>query len=206
MEHGLLIAVEGIDKSGKETQVEELAKRFILDGKDVVTIDFPCYDTPSGQVIRAILDGIHPLCARNNPLEFQALMTVNRYEQQRRIEHALMSGKVVICDRYIYSSVAYGVHDGLDEGWLETIQHSMVKPDIEILLDISMEEYKRRIGNYEYLDVNEANFQVIQSVRELYLTFARNNGWTIINGERPVEEIANEMYQRVQEKITEMEE
>jgi dTMP kinase len=202
MERGLLIAVEGIDKAGKSSQVSELAKRFALDGEEVVTIHFPAYDTPSGQAIRAILDGYHPLTPQSNPFEVQALYSINRYEQQMRIEHALMAGKVVICDRYIYSSVAYGVNDGVDMNWLEEIQHSMVQPDIHILLDIDMEEYKRRSKDYDDLDVYESDFTGIESIMKLYHAFAKEYEWLVVSGKGSVEEVANNMYARIKQHLS----
>lgn len=205
MERGLFIAIDAPDKAGKETQVDELAKRFLLAGEDVVTIDFPAYDTPSGQAIRAILDGIHSLSPEDNPYEVQALYAINRYEQQRRIEHALMSGKVVICDRYDYSSITYGTYDGIETQWLYDIQHSLVKPDIYILLDISFEEYQRRCGNYDYLDLRESNSPMIQGVMKLYREFAQENEWLVVNGEGKVEDIAEEIYTKVMELVAEME-
>lgn len=202
---GLLIAVEGIDKSGKETQVNELAKRFILEGKQVITIDFPSYDTPSGQAIRAILDGFHGISPEDS-MELQSLMAINMYEQQMRIEHALMSDKVVICDRYLHSRLVFGVARGLDRTWLEQTSHSMVQPDQVILLDISEEEYQRRSSNYEHLDIHEKDFSFLRNVSMLYRTFAKEYGWIQVSGEGDIDEISKEIYISVKKFIAETEE
>ena len=206
LHRGLLIAFEGVDKSGKDTQVDELAKRLILEGHEVITIDFPAYDTPSGQAIRAILDDVHPLNPVSNPHEVQALYFINRYEQQHRIEVALMQGKVVICNRYIYSGVVYGVSTGVDPQWCLDAQHSLVQPDITIVLDIDYEEYVSRCDSYESLDAFERNEQAIKSAMELYYQFAEENEWVLLDGKGDIDEIADLAFHNVKLKVAEMEE
>jgi dTMP kinase len=205
MEYGVLIAVEGVDIAGKSSQVDELAKRFSLSGEDVVVIHFPAYDTPSGQAIRAILDGYHPLTVTDNPYEVQALYMVNRYEQQMRIEHALMTGKVVICDRYMYSGIVYGVTGGIEEDWLFQGQHSLVKPDISILLEITEEEYKRRSSEKD-LDSYESNLQYIRSCMNLYNQYATAEDWIKVNGVGEKDDIADSIFEKVKEKLKERDE
>lgn len=205
MERGLLIAVEGCDKSGKDTQIDELAKNFILEGEEIVTIDFPAYDTPSGQAIRAILDGIHPLTTTDNPQEVQALYAINRYEQQTRIETALMQGKVVICNRYLHSAVVYGTFNGLSEQWFYDIQHSLVQPDLVVLLDIDYEEYLKRCESYEDLDAYESDDKAIKYAIEKYRQLAEQNEWIMIDGKGEVEEIAELLFRNIKMHIEQME-
>lgn len=198
MNIGMLIAVEGIDKAGKSTLVDELAKRFVLDGEEVVTIHFPAYDTISGQIITQMLEGTHILRAKNYPYELQALMTINRYEQQRRIEYALMEGKIVICDRYIHSGMVYGLVDGCDRRWLEEIHHSCIKPDVVIYVDISIEEYKRRCKEYDKLDLYESDIEFIERIKKAYQEIKETGYWYEINGEQPVNELAEQAYRYIE--------
>ena len=201
MERGLLIALEGCDKSGKNTQIEELAKRFILEGEEVVTIDFPSYDTPSGQAIKAILDDVHPLSAKDNPIEVQALFAINRYEQQARIESALMRGKVVICNRYLHSAVVYGTFSGLDDRWFYEIQHSLVQPDLVVLLDIEYDEYLKRIEWSTDLDAYETNNKAIQHAILKYRQLAEENEWVVVDGKGEISEIAELVFSNIQTNI-----
>ena len=205
MKHGLLIAVDAVDKAGKETQVDELAKRLILDGEEVVTIDFPSYDSTTGEIIEEILEGTHDLTIQEHPYEVQALFVINRYEQQQRIEHALLQGKIVICDRYTYSSVVFGALNGVDREWLDSIQHSLVQPDINILLDITPEEYKKRCLAYDSLDVYERNHDFIFKAMEMYRQIAKEEEWLIINGVGEVDTIADNLYKEVKSLIKAME-
>lgn len=206
MEYGVLIAFEGIDKSGKETQVGELAKKFTLEGENVVVIDFPSYDTPSGQAIRAILDGTHYL-SPSDAMEYQSLMAINMYEQQTRIEHALMMGRVVICDRYLHSRMAFGLVRGLDKEWLEDTAHSLVQPDVVILLDITEQEYLRRCDNYDTLDIHERDTTFIREVSKVYRQLAEeSDNWLVINGEGNPDDISKRVYEVVATFLAEMEE
>lgn len=205
LRQGLLIAVEGVDKSGKETQVDELAKQFIMDGQEVITIDFPSDDSVTGQAIRAILEGYHPLDRRENAVELQALFAINRYEQQTRIETALMQGKVVICDRYIASGLVYGMNAGVDSQWLYDIHHSLVQPDITVLLDIDRDTYLTRCGNYDELDSFEQDTAFIDSAMKLYAQLAEQNEWVMLDGKLPVEELAWQVYHNIKLRIADME-
>lgn len=204
IEKGLFIQIEGIDCSGKETQSKELAKRFQEDGHDVITISFPVYDSESGEILRDILEGFHPLTPKNNPLEFQALMTINRYEQQMRIEHALMMGKVVIADRYADSSIAYGMADGLEEQWISKISHSLIQPDIKILLDISIDEYRRRSLARGDLDLYEEDIENMMKVRDIYQNLAMRDDWLVITAEGDPQEIADVLYATIKQRMDEM--
>jgi dTMP kinase len=69
----------------------------------------------------------------------QLLYVANRYEWKGEIERAQATGTIVVCDRYLASSVAYGEAQGLDAEWLSAIQKYLPRPDITVLLDIPPE-------------------------------------------------------------------
>src|SRR5512136_1166376 len=132
---GLLIAFEGLDQSGKETQAKLLAARLVADGSEVRIFPFPDYETAIGGEIGRALQGERDY----GPDVMQLLYVANRYEWKPAIERALATGQVVICDRYQASSVAYGEAQGLDPGWLAEIQRYLPQPDLTIVLDIAPE-------------------------------------------------------------------
>ena len=74
----------------------------------------------------------------------QLLYVANRYEWKREIERERSDGTILICDRYLASSVAYGEAQGLDPAWLLEIQRHLPQPDITFLLDIAPEVSARR--------------------------------------------------------------
>ena len=111
---GLLIAFEGLDQSGKQTQAERLKAAVEARGRQAVLLDFPSYETHIGKEIGAGLHGQRDYA----PDTMQLLYVANRYEKRPHVERLLAEGAVVICDRYLASSVAYGEAHGLDGAWL----------------------------------------------------------------------------------------
>src|SRR5947207_58373 len=100
----MLIAIEGLDQSGKETQARHLRARIEADGRKVHGLSFPEYETPIGQEIRRALSGEREF----GPEVMQLLYVANRFEYKPRLDLWLGSGAIVVCDRYRASSVAYG--------------------------------------------------------------------------------------------------
>src|SRR5689334_20562502 len=101
---GFLIAFEGLDQSGKQTQAEALRDALAASGRVCDLLSFPDYTTAIGTEIHQALHG-----EREYPADvMQLLYVANRYEIRPRIDCALAEGRVVLCDRYVASTVAYG--------------------------------------------------------------------------------------------------
>src|SRR5437870_513741 len=131
----MLIAFEGLDQSGKETQARTLRRRLEQIGRRVHSLSFPEYDTPIGTELRRALAGEREF----GPDVMQMLYVANRLEFRPRLEVWLRNGDIVICDRYRASSIAYGEAHGLDPSWLTAIQQYLPPAQVTILLDISPE-------------------------------------------------------------------
>src|SRR4029078_12214420 len=108
----MLIAFEGLDQSGKETQARTLAEHLRAGGRRVETLSFPDYDTPIGREIGEGLAGHHEFPAD----VMQLLYIANRYEWKPNIVEWLAAGAVVVCGRYLPSSIADCEAQGLDAG------------------------------------------------------------------------------------------
>ena len=180
----MLIAFEGLDQSGKETQARHLRARIAQDGWKVHALSFPDYNTPIGQEIRAALDGARDFA----PDVMQLLYVANRFEHRARIQHWLSDNGVVVCDRYRASSVAYGEAQGLDAGWLEEIQRFLPHPDLTVLLDIAPETAARRKQTGR--DRFERDLPMLGRVRESYRRQASHPGWVMISAEQSPDEVA----------------
>ena len=115
---GLLIAFEGLDQSGKQTQAEALRDAIVARGRTCELVSFPDYRTNIGAEIHAALHGARDYAAD----VMQLLYVANRYERKPDIERTLEAGTVLLCDRYVASSVAYGEAQGLDPAWLTDVQ------------------------------------------------------------------------------------
>ena len=175
---GLLIAFEGLDQSGKQTQAELLRDRLIAAGRSVFLLSFPDYGTPIGEEIERALRG-----ARNYaPDVMQLLYVANRYEWRTEIERRRSDGEILICDRYLASSVAYGEAQGLDPTWLLEIQRHLPQPDLTFLLDIVPEVSARRKTSDR--DKYERDLALLGRVRNSYLSLAEKDGWVRLSADR----------------------
>ena len=191
---GMLIAFEGLDQSGKETQAARLRERFAAAGRVVRALSFPDYDTPIGREIRAALDGHRDFA----PDTLQLLYIANRHEYRESIETWLAAGDVVVCDRYRASSIAYGDAQGLDAAWLRDTQRHLPEPAVIFLLDIAPEEAVRRKAHGR--DKFERDLPLLSRVRESYRRQAAAEGWEVIDGARSKEEIEGDIVERIRSR------
>ncbi|MCC7009899.1 MAG: dTMP kinase [Acidobacteria bacterium] len=180
----MLIAFEGLDQSGKETQARGLGARLAAAGHGVQPVSFPDYETALGREIRRALAGE---CSYG-PEVMQLLYVANRFEYKPRLDAWLAAGDVVICDRYRASSVAYGEAQGLDVGWLNDIQRHLPIPDVTVLLDIAPDTAVRRksAGRDRY----ERDLALLGRVRQSYRRQAEAADWVVIDGECSKEDVA----------------
>ncbi|MBM3776719.1 MAG: dTMP kinase [Acidimicrobiia bacterium] len=187
---GLLIAFEGMDQSGKQTQAEQLRDHLRAGGRKARLLSFPDYGTSIGEEIARALQG-----EREYPPDvMQLLYVANRYERRGEIEHWLAGGLTVVCDRFSASSVAYGEAQGLEAGWLGDIQRFLPVPDLTVLLDISPERAaSRKIADR---DRYERDLEMLGRVRETYLRLAQD-GWLVLDGTGAREAIAQAVAEAV---------
>jgi dTMP kinase len=191
---GLLIAFEGLDQSGKQTQTELLRDRLADAGRDVALLSFPDYGTPIGEEIERALRG-----ARNYAADvMQLLYVANRYEWRSEIERKRNDGTILICDRYLASSVAYGEAQGLDPAWLLEIQRYLPQPDITFLLDIAPEVSARR--KTADRDRYERDLVLLARVRDSYLRQA-GSGWVRLSADRDRADVAADVFAAVSARI-----
>ncbi len=178
MTRGRLIAFEGLDQSGKQTQALCLRQVLEARGLRVESFDFPDYGTPIGREIGAALAGTRAFPAD----ALQLLYVANRCEHRPAIERALAAGRWVVCDRFVASSIAYGEAQGLDAGWLERIQQVLPQPDDTILLDLAPDEAAQR--KRQGRDAFEQDLDLLARVRASYLRQARRAGWHVVDATR----------------------
>jgi dTMP kinase len=182
---GALIAFEGLDQSGKQTQAERLRDQLTADGRVVEFLSFPEYETNIGQEIEHGLAGEREYGAD----VMQLLYIANRYERKPEIVQALAAGKILVCDRYLASSVAYGQAFGLDADWLLEVQKFLPAPTLTVLLDIAPATAVTRKSNDR--DRYERDLALQTRVRAHYLELAKRLAhWTVLDGERDKDAIA----------------
>ena len=198
----MFITFEGLDGSGKSTQAELLAEAVRGTSRDVVTTREPG-GTPLGEHVRELLlsgDEISPWAEA-------ALFTAARAELvDRVIAPAVEGGAVVICDRFLDSSLAYqGVARGLGVDRVLELNLPAIRgqlPDRTFLLEIDPEEAARRVGeNGDRIEREDGQFrqQVANAYRLLAETFPQRI--EAVDGTRPPEEIAKEIFGLVRESL-----
>lgn len=192
---GLLIAFEGLDQSGKQTQAESLRDYFTSRGRDCRLLSFPDYTTAIGSEISRALHG-----ERDYPADtMQLLYVANRYEHRGAMESLLAQGAVIVCDRYMASSIAYGEAQGLDAAWLTEIQRFLPKPDLTIVLDIAPETAVQRKASGR--DRYERDLALLSRVRDSYRRQSEQSGWMRLNGERPKGEVSADVLSAVATRL-----
>ena len=195
LKNGRLVVLEGIDQSGKQTQTQLLSKKLSEYGFQVESLSFPLYSTAIGTEIKNHLEN-------NSHLSLEVLhmlLSANRWELKSLICDWLSQSKYVIIDRYSYSNYAYGVATGLDLFWLKSLDSGLPPPDLTLLLDIPVEiSFSRKDVQR---DINERDSIILTKVRQLYLNFARDLDWPIINGDLNSDDISEEIWKRIKIKF-----
>lgn len=195
MEPGRLIAFEGLDQSGKQTQAELLRDRLKQDGRKSRLVSFPDYATSIGEEIARALQGERDY----GPDVMQLLYIANRYERKPDLLRWLEGGLVLVSDRYTASSVAYGEAFGLDAAWLVEMQKYLPPAALTIFLDINPETAVQRKSVDR--DRYERDLALQTRVRESYRRQAGEQGWVVLDGERPKAAIAGDVVTAVASRL-----
>lgn len=189
-----LIVLEGIDISGKQTHTLLLAKKLTRMGRSVECITFPDYKTPLGREIKRFLKGR----VRFRPEVLQLLYVANRWERERDMDAWLSEGKIVIADRYIPSGLAYGLANNLNLDWMLKLEEGLLVADMVIIIDIPVDT---ALSRKEHKDIYEKNRLFQEKVRKSYLDLTERFGWIVIDGDRPIEDVAEQIWVHVSKKI-----
>ena len=192
---GSLIAFEGLDQSGKQTQAELLRDRLKQGGRKARLVSFPDYGTSIGEEIARALAGEREY----GPDVMQLLYVANRYERKDDLLRWLDGGLVLVCDRYVASSVAYGEAFGLDPVWLSDMQKFLPPPALTIMLDIAPETAAQRKAADR--DRYERDLALLGRVRESYRRQAAEQDWVILDGERAVAPVADDVVSAVASRL-----
>jgi dTMP kinase len=185
---GHLIAFEGLDQSGKQTQAEHLRDRLTARGYTVRLVSFPDYSTHIGEELAKALAGSREYGAD----VMQLLYVANRFEWRPALEQMLADGWFVVCDRYVASSVAYGEAFGLDGEWLMDIQRFLPRPSSTVMLDIAPQTAVTRKSADR--DRYERDLSLQERVRKSYHRLAAQYDWLLVNGERPKADVADDVF------------
>lgn len=202
--NSLFVTIEGIDKSGKTTVINNLKNEF----PDALYTTEPDDTTWTGKSVRRAIkaeSGTHPLSV------FHFFMADHYNHIEDKVKPALEKEQMVICDRYIDSRYAYQ-QSSVDEyiegdtlAWLKKVQEkptSTITPDLTIILDISPEESLSRMELSEReLEVFEKK-EFLEKVRENYLSLAeKGDRYVVVDGEREPDVVSKEVIETIQSYV-----
>ena len=192
----MLIAIEGLDQSGKATQAERLRDQLREGGARARLVSFPDYGTSIGEEIARALQGEREY----GPEAMQLLYVANRYERKADLERWLAGGLTLVCDRYVASSIAYGEAQGLDASWLAEIQRFLPAPELTILLDIdpALAARRKATGRDRY----ERDLALLERVRDSYTRQAEQADWVSVNGDQTKDAVTAEIMSIVSARLS----
>ena len=192
---GFLIAFEGLDQIGKQTQAELLRDYLKAQGRKARLVSFPDYGTSIGEEIARALSNERDYDAD----VMQLLYVANRYEKKPDLKRWIEGGLILVADRYTASSVAYGEALGLDPAWLTDMQRFLPPATLTILLDIAPETAVKRKSVDR--DRYERDLAMQVRVRESYHRQAGAQGWIVLDGERARDAITSDVVSAVAPRL-----
>lgn len=204
----MFITIEGVEGSGKSSTMKKVVERLKKEGYQIVTTREPG-GTPIAEQIRNIILDVNNtnLDARAEALLYAASRRQHLIE---KVWPNLRDGKIVICDRYIDSSLAYqggarhlGIENIININMFAT---ENTWPDLTLLFDIDPEIGLRRIAQNNNREVNRLDLEKLdfhRNVRKTFLELAKKypNRYVIIDSSKPQNEVENETYKIIKERL-----
>jgi dTMP kinase len=210
---GKFVALEGIDGSGKRTQIDLLSRALQQRGIEHVKMSFPRYEGFFGRMVGRYLNGEFGTLTEVDP-HFSALLYAgDRLEHKQLLEEDLGQGKMILTDRYIGSNLA---HQGARVGrgklgdflrWLEKLEYEVYglpREDLVIYLRVPSVEAQRLVGRKgarrytrRRRDLHEASLGHLKTAARIYDRLAKRRNWSVVEcGERGRELLSPEMIHR----------
>ncbi|MEM2935608.1 MAG: dTMP kinase [Candidatus Bathyarchaeia archaeon] len=184
---GVFICIEGLDASGKTTQARLLVEELNRRGFEAVYTTEPS----RGEIGRFIRRWVLQREGRVPSVVEALLFAVDRIDHvEREIKPALKEGKIVVSDRYVYSSLAYQGAAGLDLDWIREINRLALTPDLAIYIDVPPETVFERIRRKKTV---MEDLQTQRRVREVYMSLVKAGTLVCIDGNRPAEEVSKDI-------------
>jgi dTMP kinase len=217
----VLLAIEGIDGSGKGTQAAQLAETAAAAGHRVASFSFPLYDgNPFSRAVADYLNGEFGSADEVHPELAAMLYAGDRFHARPQLVAALADNDLVVCDRYVGSNAAHQGAKLQGEArerllaWLEEVEYgefALPRPELVVLLDAPVALARQLVGRkaargYTTLeaDIHEADAAHSAATREVYLELARRQGWRVVvtgdagGSPRKVDDVGDEVWSVVE--------
>ncbi len=184
-QRGAFICLEGIDGSGKTTQARQLVRILRNCGYEAVYTTEPSEGIYGKMIRKHILRGND----RVPPVIEAVLFAADRLNHvQREIKPFLNREKTIVCDRYLYSSIAYQGAANINIHWIEEINKYALRPDLAIYIDISPKTMIARLKNRRKTIMETLSIQ--KQVRKQYLKLVEQKKLIKVDGSTSKKEVA----------------
>ena len=192
MGKGVFICIEGLDGCGKTTQAKLLVKKLKKHYDAVYTAE------PSrGEIGKFIKKNCLNAERRGSVLVEALLFAADRVDHvQNEVSPALGKGRVVVSDRYVYSSYAYQGAAGLELEWIEKLNEHAIRPDLAIFIDVKPETVVQRLKRKK--SVME-DLETQKKVREVYLKYVEKDQLVRLDGNKPKRAVAKDLFRIVKD-------
>lgn len=195
MKRGLFIVFEGLDRSGKGTQIAAICSGLRAKGLQVAQLAFPKRDTESGKKIDDYLSAAPSSPSPTQLQEIHQLFADNRREVQGMITELLERGVHVICDRYAFSGSAFSVANGMDYQKSKDADRYLLAPDAVFYLDVSPSAVAKRPG---FGDERYESLSVQQKAAEVFARIAKERSiaklWLRIDASKSVDAVETQIW------------
>ncbi len=191
--HGLFIVIEGIDGTGKSTQAKRLGEWFVSQGREVMLSREPT-DGPWGKRLRE-----SAATGRLSPAdELQYFLNDRRQHVEETIAPALAAGKVVILDRYYFSTMAYQGARGFDPTEIRRLNEEFAPvPDLLLILDLDVDTAHQRIGVRGDATNEFEKRESLERCREIFLSLKDEPFARVIDSNGSLDEVSERIRQIV---------
>lgn len=196
---GLFVVFEGLDGSGKSTQAEILYRKFVKNGVPAVMLREPT-DGKWGRKIRELARESGSLSPEE---ELELFIRDRREDIRKNIKPALEKGKIVILDRYFYSTLAYQGARGIGLDLIrKRHQRFLIKPDVVFVIDVPVSVGLRRIKDRAVIYKLFEEKEYLKKVRKIFLNLP-DPEIQIIDGRQEVRAVARQVWRHLQKNFPE---
>lgn len=197
--NGKFIVIDGIDGSGKTTQLNLLKEQLEKSGYETAILDFPQYNTKSAGLVEEYLSGKYGQADEISPYKASIFYAVDRYDASFKIRNWLKEGKIVLANRYTSANLGHQGGKIADQterkkffNWLYDLEYNILgipKPDLSIILHVEPEiaqqlikQRARADWNGKTNDIHENDLNHLKKAAEVYQEIATSlPGFTLIN-------------------------
>lgn len=192
---GRLVVFEGLDGSGKSTQINLVFKQLASLGIDVITTRLPTdyyRNDPAVKLFMARGGSRADALALAEKSSQDCLMHVNAF-----VRPQLNAGKVILCDRYVFSFLALFEFRGVEQSELQKMARGIPRPDLVFFLDVSVHELsnRRNVRDGDKQNHEEKNSIDLSRIRGCYLKY--KSEYNVLNGEIPASDITQQACSRI---------